>query len=415
MVSIRTVGEQMAQYGVPCNPDVTSSRKSLQATENAILEKFPHLEGIRIDGYTYKRYGYVLSDAVATNYATEQEAQTVGFQARLTNSGMAAIDTALRVALSMSATPKNSWLCHGGRLYPETLNLISEYGRLTGCGLVSINETDSIEMIDAASHKSRLKGDVYLFETVANHPAMTALATEKVLRLLWKDRVTLILDNTFASSMHYDIVQLLQNLTVELGEPTCTVVIVESLTKYYRTGEDDPVTAGIIMAPASFIAECDDVIARTGVYLPYHSLVQLPWSGMDALGRTVVPSSRNALLVADYLRAHELVESVGYPSVEEFTVGGESAKRFTAGAGAVLFFNPKPAVGDKIAVGMVQSFGSMMGSFGHPETTWIPWGQRVPGDYPESTIRLSCGWHDLATSIGDRLDKALRIAASAAV
>lgn len=402
---IMTVGNWLSQYGVPLNTNVTCSRKELQATETAILERLPNHTGLRLDLYTYKRYGYAISDAVAANYASEFAAPIVGFQARFVNSGMAAIDTVLRVALSRSATPRNSWLCHGGQLYPETFNLVSEYGRLTGCGLVSINELDSIEMIDAATHKSRLKGDVYFFETVSNHPKMTVLAIERVLRLLWKDRVTLILDSTFLSTMNSEIVPIIYKIRAELGTPTCAVVVVESLTKYYRAGFDDPVTAGLIVAPADFIAECDAVISRTGTYLPYHSLEQLPWSALDALQRTLVPSTQNAQVVAEFLRAHELVDTVGYPSME----------KLPDGAGAVLFFNPKAPASERILYGMAEVFGPMMGSFGHPETTWIPWGARVPGDYPESTIRLSCGWHNIASPICYRLDEALRIAASAAV
>lgn len=405
MVAIRTVGEQMAKYGVLSSPNVTCSRKEQQDTETRLLEKFSHLEGVRIDGYTYKRYGYVLSDAVATNYATEQEAQTVGFQARLVNSGMAAIDTALRVALANAPNPSTAWLYHGGKLYPETLKLIGEYRLLTGCEMTSVDNVGSMEAIRDQLHEELLRADVLFFETVTNHPTMQALPTPDLLRHFWRDGVTLILDNTFPTSMNVDIVKMIRDITDELGEPTCTVVIVESLTKYYRTGEDDPVTAGIIMAPADFIAECDAVISRTGAYLQYSSLVQLPWSGMDALERTVVPSSRNAQVVVEFLRKHALVESVGYPSAEQFPDG----------AGAVLFFVPKTPASERILHGMGEVLGPMKGLFGHPETTWVPWGERVPGDYPESTIRLSCGWGVSAALTCKLLDKGLEIAASAAV
>ena len=70
-----------------------------------------------------------------------------------------------------------------------------------------------------------------------------------------------------------------------------SMVVIESLTKYYRPRPESQITAGIIVAPESFIDECDAVIARTGAYSP----VRVPRKAPVGCGRGAQDDGRAKL------------------------------------------------------------------------------------------------------------------------
>ncbi len=378
--NVLSVGDWLRGNNVPFSGNVTSTRAELQATETALLERFPEFP-FALDRPPYKRYGYIMNDLVATRYAASMQALDLGFRARLTNSGMAAIDTAVRVAVGRIAkkTPDGARIVHASELYPETPKLLEEYATMTNGACLKFSGGE------LWADEPRSDGDLFFMETVGNHPRMPVQNLEQMLRRFWNYNGTVILDNTIPSYLRLNPFTIYGQLRETLGDPKMSMVVIESLTKYYRPRPESQITAGIIVAPESFIDECDAVIARTGAYLPFGCLEKLPWGAAEALKMTVAPSSLAASKVAGWLEQAIDIEWVSYPRQHDFP----------AGAGSMLYFVPK----ESITAGMVKSFGACMGSFGHAKTTWMPWGQLVPGDYPESTIRLSCGWGDSSTSI----------------
>ena len=102
-----------------------------------------------------------MNDLVATRYAASMQALDLGFRARLTNSGMAAIDTAVRVAVGRIAkkTPDGARIVHASELYPETPKLLEEYATMTNGACLKFSGGGAVGRRAAVGRRPLLHGD----------------------------------------------------------------------------------------------------------------------------------------------------------------------------------------------------------------------------------------------------------------
>lgn len=342
--------------------------------ENKIAEEFGDLR-IRKTPYTYKRYGYGLSELVAQKFALMAEALELGFSARLTNCGMAAIKTVfdvLGVGVRGQCIASNV-------LYSETKKLLR--GQLPN--VLFVNPETLLGMISE-------KCPPFIFiEPVGNGWGMPVCDLRAIFINVWNQETTLIVDNTLLSCANLNPFRVLRHLKHDLGEPRFRLVYVESLSKHYRAGYDDPVTAGVIVAPDEMMEGengIDAMIARNGSYLQFPCLREMPFDLFAACEEIMGKINENGRLTAKFLQ--KLGVSVSYPDLPH--------------ASGVIYFVVDDDI-DGVIVRMQEQFGPRKGSFGHLYTTWVPFGKLIPGN-PPGLIRLAVGSKDDIVEIMRKLN-----------
>jgi O-acetylhomoserine (thiol)-lyase len=146
----------------------------------------------------------------------------------------------------------------------------------------------------------------------------------------------------------------------------------------------------------------------------------LTLQGLETLHLRMPRHCENALAVATFLEAHDLVEWVNYPGLESHSHHAAAKQYLTAGAGAILGFGIKggEAAGKKFIENV--KLASHLANIGdaktlviHPASTThsqlTPEEQASTGVTPEY-VRVSVGIEDAADIIAD-LDQALRATA----
>ncbi len=369
-----------------CYPDydgnvtVSSVRKK---TERKIVEDHRDLS-VSVPPYSYKRYGFALSHIVAQKFVQAIGALRFGFHARLTNCGMAAIATALN-AVDGRFLEK---IFVGEISYPETRHLFDSYPNK----VVSYGSSDKLmKLLDKKANKPSL----IFFETVGNGQTMPALDVKELFEKCWKRDVTIILDNTLLTCCILNPFEIYNEMQTAKGRPTMQLIYIESLSKYYRADENDLVTAGIIVGPKVFISDVDKVVMCNGTYLPFLCLCELPFDLFAACQKIMPLLCKNTKKVAIFLRQHPKVSEVSYPN-----------GYFPKGVGGVLYFVVDTDHIEEVSCRMNDIFGPYKGSFGHPYTSWVPFGKFFK-DVPKGLIRLAVGSQEHPENIISRLTNTL--------
>ena len=347
------------------------------SADEKIIEDFYVRYSIRKRAMDYKRYGYAAADLVANMFANACGAFELGFVGTLTNSGMSAVDVVLR---AMQLRPGDCVLT-GKTLYSETAKLFQEWNRIG----VILDRADTVSNNHLSFGAQLSPFRLAFFETLGSGPALPVLPTVDLLKKLWDKDITLVLDNTLPGGT-LDVFRIYAKLLEELHQPRMRLVYLESLSKYYRVMGPDDVTAGIILSCPGFIDQCNDVVSRSGQYLPYSSLAKLPFELYEVGRRNACAASEAALKIADFLKTSPLVREVSYPT------------HYKGGAGAVIYFRAGGNDPFWIANAMYKVFGLPRRSYGHPLTTWLPFGTTVEPTEPE-LIRLSAGYHEDAGKV----------------
>ena len=327
-------------------------------TERRIVKDHSELK-VEVPHYSYKRYGYGLCNVVAQKFASAISALNLGFSARLTNCGMAAISTVL------SAMGKRNMFI-GQVLYPETECFFADFF------------ADSTVRHGKGSDLPTYSDASLFLEPVGNGLGMPVFDLESVFRNVWENEIAVILDNTLLTCSLLNPFEVYAKIQKEKGDPKMQLIYVESLSKHYRAGVNDVVTAGIIVGPDNFISKVDNVIMRNGTYLQFPCLRELPFDLFSACCKIMPQLCENAKAAADFLRKHPKVKEVSYPDLPN-------------GAGGVLYFVVDDRNTKEVISGMEATFNAYMGSFGHAHTTWIPFGKFLQ-DVPKGLIRLAVGF-----------------------
>jgi cystathionine beta-lyase/cystathionine gamma-synthase len=350
-------------------------------------EKEPEREMVKAYGafnvemppHSYKRYSYALSHIVAQNFAHSVGALGLNFSARLTNCGMAAISTILAVVFSQR---RNCMVFANKVLYPETRKLLRSY-----------REKATIVESDDLLNCLFFARPLIFSEPVGNGSGMPVTDVDGLFRKTWKEDAVVVLDNTLLTCRLLNPFWIYTSLKKELGDPKMQFIYVESLSKHYRVGDKDLVTAGIIVAPNDFIKEVDKTIMRNGAYLQFPCLEKLPFGLFTACNNIMTKLSDNAKNAAEFLRKHPKVKEVSYPDLKN-------------GAGGILYFIVEDEEVENVLPRMAETFGFYKGSFGHPHTSWVPFGKLVDGN-PKGLIRLAVGYQEEPQEIVHRLKEAL--------
>jgi methionine-gamma-lyase len=222
------------------------------------------------------------------------------------SSGMAAITAALVTTLEQGET----LLC-ANQLYGNTYGLIETLVRRLGVEVVYVDATDLAGWDRPAK--------VRYVETMANPgfplADLAAIAATKGDGLL-------LVDNTFASPA------LCRPL--ELGAD----LVCESATKYLNGHHD--VTAGVLAGSGELVAKARLHLIDTGSVLdPFPAF--LLRRGLKTLTMRVERSSRNALVLAQFLEGHPKVSRVVYAGLKSYPQY-DLALRQLADSGGLLAF-----------------------------------------------------------------------------
>lgn len=360
MERLQTVEEYFAihypNYDWQIAPRHSSARDMLEA-----------FRGVR-QREVYKRYRYFAQRWYANQFMSDFKILAPGFRAQIGGSGMAVINTVIQAAKLSS----KSMVVLGKEVYrqvPVAYSLLESFG----VKVIRVNSEDLKEIDEAVTQEVAI---VHL-ETIGNGYRLPILDVEGLMRKLWQDEITVIIDGTFTTLELVNPFSIYAGLLKELGKPCLTFVYVESMTKYYRVDEHDSVSGGVVIGRDSFMDEVDKVMAAIGSYQPPACLKLMPANPHQAASRVIHILSRTANKVASWLKQQSWVKEVSYP--------------LDRPAGGVLFF--KLVTDDKTTLGrFCDEAIAKAGSYGHAEATIVPMGVFFDGRPGE--IRLAVGFDE---------------------
>ena len=369
-----------AQYGALTTPIYQTSTFVFDSCEQG-GRRFAGAEG----GYIYTRLGNPTTSVLEAKVAALEGAEAAVACA----SGMGAISSCL---WTIAAAGKH--IIADGTLYGCTFALLNH--GMTRYGV----EVDFIDTSDLNAVKSHLKPNtcaVYL-ETPANpNLKITDITAVADIAHGYNKDIKVVCDNTFASPA-------LQN-PLALGAE----VVVHSATKYIN-GHGD-VIAGFVVGDADFCGQVRmfGLKDMTGAVMdPMCSFLIL--RGLKTLELRMARHCENARRVAAFLDAHDAVEKVYYPGLENH-VGHDIAKRQMKDFGGMLSFEVKGgrAAGVKLVnslhlVTVAVSLGDAETLIEHPasmtHSTYTEEELAASG-IPAGLIRLSVGLENAEDIIAD--------------
>lgn len=307
-----------------------------EATNNSVLFEFADVADLEAV-FQGKKAGHVYSrsssgSAVALqNILNELEG---GIGAATFSTGMAAISA---VMFSLLQTGDN--IVVSRYLFGNTRSFIDSLSRF-GIDVSYVDVTQCSDVEDAINDNTKM----VFCETIAN-PVTQIADLEGIGTLCAKHKVLFVLDNTMTPSVMLDAKKVKAN------------VLTTSLTKYI--GGHGNVLGGVVVDMGNFDWQSYNNI------LPFYKgsdaaqwgLTQIRKKGLRDMGATLAPQSAhlvsigletlamrmqktcdNALVVAQFLEQHPLVEQVNYPGLTAHPQHGLAASLFDNQFGGILSF-----------------------------------------------------------------------------
>ncbi len=362
---------------VPIYRDAAFDLRNADTTEEAF--DADSRDPLHIRDFIYTRYRNPTVMAVE-----EQLAELEGAQwAFLTQSGMAAIDTALSVY--QEAGREHPWLFFS-EIYGGTNTFINEVlVRRRGLDIHWFSGAkDRYDLAQLRHLLEELHPALLYFEAVSN-PMLTVADGREVIRLAKEAGSAVIIDNTFA--------------TPYLWKPLDDGVdlVVHSATKYL-SGHGN-LLAGVVCGNDTALASEVNVYRKlTGHMLAPEEAARLG-DQMLTFRVRMERHCHNALQVARLLEDHPAVERVYYPGLKSHPTHDEALRLFgEKGFGGMVTFDMAGAdEAEKMEkvdrfVQKVSEAITLMPTLGNTETTLLPveavWGEKYPGP---GLIRMSVG------------------------
>ncbi len=227
-------------------------------------------------------------------------------------SGMAAISTTLFAFLQ-----QGDHIILQRTLYGGTANLVNEEFKKHGIEYSYIEK----QTLEGFEEKIKPNTKVIYIETPSN-PLLTVTDIKAVAALAKKNDITSMIDNTFASPVN-------QN-PIELGID----IVLHSATKYL--GGHSDILAGAVIATEKNIDRIFQVAKNFGGSLSDFTVWMLERS-IKTLGLRVKRQNKNALKLAKWLYKHEDISAVYYPGLKSHP-DHELAKKQMKGYGGMLSF-----------------------------------------------------------------------------
>ena len=335
-------------------------------------EDMGKLFDLEASGYFYTRLQNPTNDHVAAKIA----AMEGGTAAMLTSSGQAANFFAL-----FNICECGSHIVASSSIYGGTFNLIQVTMAKMGITVTFVSPDCTEEELNAAFQDNTR---AVFGETIAN-PALTVLDIEKFAKAAHAHGVPLIVDNTFLSPYF-------QN-PLKLGAD----VVVHSGTKYLG-GHNDTLAGFLVTGREDISEKLRFLIKTTGAGLaPFDSWLIL--RGIKTLGIRMERAADNALKIAKWLTAQDVVTKVIYPGLPDHP-GYEIMKKQARGFGAMLTFQLKDkesalAVLEKVRmIRFAESLGGVETLITYPATQThadVPQEILEKNGITDATLRLSVG------------------------
>jgi cystathionine gamma-lyase len=228
------------------------------------------------------------------------------------------------------------------------------------------------------------------------NPTLKLVDIAEVAKVVAGKEVLVVVDNTFASPW--------AQRPLDLGAD----IVVHSATKYLN-GHSDMVGGAIVVKDEElnekiwFLSNAVGPIAG-----PFDSFLAL--RGLKTLAIRMERSSENAMKVAQYLEAHDQVESVVYPGLPSHPQHELAKKQMTGFGGIVTFFikgglDASRNFLDRCCLfALAESLGGVESLVDHPAIMThasVPPEMRAELGISDSLIRLSVGIEDIDDLIAD--------------
>lgn len=336
-------------------------------------------------GYEYARVSNPTRDRLEQNLAALEG----GIGSRVFASGMAAIN-----ALCAMYKSGDHVVC-GDNLYGGVPRLFSQMLSGYGFEFTYVDTSDARNVQAAIKKNTRM---VYI-ETPAN-PLMSLSDIESISRLCKRNRVQLVVDNTFMSPYFQK--------PIELGAD----MVVHSTTKFLN-GHSDGLGGAVICTRPEQMEELGFVQKAAGAILsPFECWLVL--RGVKTLAVRMELHDRNGRTVAEFLAAHRRVKQVFYPGLKEHPQH-DLARRQMSGFGAMISFetgslsNAKKMLKKVRLCSLGESLGGVETLISHPATmTHAGLGAkgRQKIGITDGLVRISVGIEDVDDIIAD-LENAL--------
>ncbi|OQX54650.1 MAG: methionine gamma-lyase [Candidatus Aminicenantes bacterium 4484_214] len=371
-------------YGGVSVPIYQSSTFAFQSVEQGAA-RFAGLE----KGYIYTRIANPTIKALEDRVASLEN----GYGGIATSSGMAAISTIIFGLLE-----KGSHLISTASVYGSTRvmieNLLPRFG-------ISADFTDTSNL-DNIRKLIRPTTKILFIETPAN-PTLVLTDIAACATLAQEENLTLVVDNTFASP-------ILQN-PLNLGAD----IVVHSVTKFLN-GHSDVVGGIIIPRDEETYQKMHKTMTLLGGNMDPHQ-AWLVLRGIQTLAIRVQKSQENALKLAQFLSSHPKVAWVNYPGLPSHPQH-ELAQRQMRGFGAMICFGLKGGyeAGKKMinsvrVATLAVSLGGVESLIQHPASmthAGVPQEEKEQAGITEDLIRLSVGcegYEDLRSDLEQALEK----------
>lgn len=306
-----------------------------------------------------------------------------GIDAFALSTGMAAI------TLLMEIFKPGDHIVSEVDLYGGSIRLFDNVSSKNGLEFTYINcSVDDVEEAIRPNTKA-----IYI-ETPTN-PMMRVADISKIHEIAKKHNLILIVDNTFLTPYY-------QN-PLELGAD----VVIHSATKFLG-GHNDTLAGFIVTNNEKIQERLRFLIKTTGSGLaPFDSWLIL--RGIKTLGVRMERASKNAALIAQWLKEQDIVTDVFYPGLPEHP-GHEIMKKQARGFGSMLTFRvdtKEHALGILEGVKMIkfaESLGGVETLITYPTTQThadVPEDVRLKNGITPTTLRVSTGIENIEDLIGE--------------
>lgn len=256
---------------------------------------------------------------------------------------------------------------------------------------VTLCDTSNYEQIEAETRK----GCTVLYLESPTNPTLKVTDIERLAKVGHEVGAIVVVDNTFATPINQSPLSLGADL------------VLHSATKFLGGHAD--ALGGVVCGWKHLVEKIYHYREINGATLaPMEAYLLL--RGMKTLKLRVEKQSQNALQVAEYLKAHPLVDEVFYPGLETHlhhavakkqmrNFGGMLSFSLKGGFDAVKLFLPKLHLAHLAAnLGAVETTAGPPRTTSHVECT--PEERQAMG-IPENLIRYSAGIEDIEDLISD--------------
>jgi cystathionine gamma-lyase len=334
-----------------------------------------------VKGYTYSRWDNPTVVRLEKKLAAfERGGDGVGF-----SSGMAAITTSIFAFLK-----KGAHVLAIKDLYGGTYGLIHDLLPELGFGTDLVDTTN----FGALERGVRKNTEMVYIESPTN-PTLKLVDIEKAAKLAHSAGAILLVDNTFASPIN-------QN-PLELGAD----VVLHSATKYLNGHAD--LIAGAAVASQDRARKIKMMRRGFGGTLdPLPAWLIL--RGMKTMAIRVRQQNANAMALAEFLSTHRKVAAVHYPGLRDHPQH-QLAKKQMRGFGGMMSFEVRGTTKDAMKFTESVRVATLAASLGGVETlvsqpynmthTQMSAKERASAGIPETLVRVSVGIEDVDDLIDD--------------